>query len=190
MAETVENRVWLVRHGPTAWSTTGQHTSVTDLPLLPEGEEAARALAPRLAGLDFAAVLTSPRLRARRTAALAGFGDAEVDEDLAEWGYGSYEGRTTAEIRETVPGWSIWKDPAPGGETAAEVAARLDRVVARARTTVGDTLVFAHGHSLRVLAARWLGQPVAMGRFLRLDTATVSVLGYEREAPAVLRWNA
>ncbi|MEQ6902715.1 histidine phosphatase family protein [Nocardioides sp. YIM 152588] len=183
-------QLWLVRHGPTEWSTTGRHTSVTDLPLLPEGEKAARALAPRLADQEFDRVLTSPRLRARRTAVLAGFADATVDEDLAEWSYGTYEGRTTADIRESVPGWSVWDDAAPGGETAAEVAARLDRVVAAARAAGGRTLVFAHGHSLRVLAARWLGLPASSGRYLRLDTATVSILGYEREAPVVLRWNA
>lgn len=182
--------LWVVRHGPTEWSVAGRHTSTTDLPLLPEGEDAARGLGPRLAGTPFELVLTSPRLRARRTAELAGFPDAEVDPDLAEWEYGDYEGVTTQEIQERVPGWTIWTRPAPGGETADQVGARLDRVVARVRSTDGDVLVFGHGHALRALAARWLGLPVSEGRLLRLDTATVSVLGYERDAPVVLRWNS
>ena len=135
-------------------------------------------------------MLTSPRQRARRTAELAGFGDAEVDEDLVEWGYGDYEGVSTPEIRETVPGWTVWTHPSPGGESAADVSDRLDRVVERARSAAGRTLVFAHGHSLRVLAARWLEQPAEEGRHLKLDTATVSVLGFERETPVLLRWNA
>nr|WP_218849194.1 histidine phosphatase family protein [Nocardioides perillae] len=181
--------MWLVRHGQTEWSRDGRHTSVTDLPLLPEGEEVARSLAPRL-DRRFAQVLTSPRQRARRTAELAGHPGAEVDDDLVEWGYGDYEGVTTAEIRESVPGWSVWTHAVPGGEDATAVGARLDRVVARARAADGDTLVFAHGHSLRALAARWLGLPVSEGRLLRLDTATVSVLGHERDTPVVLRWNA
>jgi probable phosphoglycerate mutase len=181
--------LWLVRHGPTEWSEAGRHTSTTDLPLLPAGETAARALAERLEPVDFDLVLTSPRRRARRTAELAGHPEAEVDDDLVEWGYGDYEGVTTAQIRESVAGWTIWSHPAPGGESAAAVGARLDRVVARARAVEGRTLVFAHGHSLRVLAARWLGLEVAGGRLLRLDTATISVLGHERETPVVLRWN-
>ncbi len=183
------SEVWLVRHGPTEWSESGRHTSTTDLPLLPAGEEAARGLSARLGAVDFSLVLASPRLRARRTAELAGYADAVVDDDLVEWGYGDYEGVTTPEIRETVPGWTVWTHPSPGGETASEVGARLDRVVARARAVDGRTLVFAHGHSLRVLAARWLGLEVAGGRLLRLDTATISVLGSERETPVVLRWN-
>ena len=182
--------LWLVRHGPTEWSESGRHTSATDLPLLPAGEEAAHVLAGRLEGVEFDLTLTSPRLRARRTAELAGHPDAEVDDDLVEWGYGDYEGVTTAEIRESVPGWTVWTHPSPGGETAAAVGARLDRVVGRVRALEGRALVFAHGHSLRVLAARWLGLEVADGRLLRLDTATISVLGYERETPVVLRWNS
>ncbi|WP_182523982.1 histidine phosphatase family protein [Nocardioides dongkuii] len=184
------DELYLVRHGQTEWSRDGRHTSVTDLPLLPEGEDVARGLPERLAGVEFAQVLTSPRQRARRTAELAGFPDAEVDEDLVEWAYGEYEGVTTAEIRETVPGWTVWTHDVPGGESAAEVSARLDRVVARARSVDGPTLVFAHGHSLRGLTARWLGLPVTDGRLFRLDTATVSVLGEERESPVVLRWNS
>ncbi|KAA1425741.1 histidine phosphatase family protein [Nocardioides antri] len=182
--------LWLVRHGATEWSSAGRHTSVTDLPLLPDGEETAVALGSRLAGVDFRLVLTSPRRRARHTAELAGFSDAEVTDDLVEWGYGDYEGLTTLQIRESVPGWTIWSHPSPNGETGADVAARLDRVVARVRATGGRALAFAHGHSLRVLAARWLGLPPEDGRLLRLDTATLSVLGYERETPVVLRWNA
>lgn len=182
--------VWLVRHGETEWSRDHKHTSVTDLPLTSVGEQAARSLASRLAGVGFDSVLTSPRQRACRTAELAGFAHAQVDEDLVEWGYGDYEGITTAEIRESVPEWSVWTHPSPGGESAAEVGARLDRVVGRARECPGRTLVFAHGHSLRVLAARWLGRPAEEGRLFRLDTATVSVLGFERETPVLLRWNA
>lgn len=187
-AEATE--LWLVRHGATEWSSTGRHTSVTDLPLLPDGVETAVALGSRLAGVDFRLVLTSPRTRARHTAELAGFSEAEVTDDLAEWAYGDYEGLTTLQIRESVPGWTIWSHPSPNGETGADVGARLDRVVARVRETGGRSLVFAHGHSLRVLAARWLGLPPEDGRLLRLDTATLSVLGYERETPVVLRWNA
>lgn len=184
------DELWLVRHGATEWSEAGRHTSTTDLPLLPSGEDVARSLAPRLAEVSFAQVLTSPRLRARRTAELAGFPEAVVDENLAEWGYGAYEGRTTASIRETVPGWTVWTAPTPEGETPADVAARVDRVVARVRSVSGPSLLFGHAHCLRALAARWLDLDVTEGRHLRLDTATVSVLGWERESPVVLRWNA
>jgi probable phosphoglycerate mutase len=182
--------VWLIRHGPTEWSRDHRHTSVTDLPLLPEGEREAGELAERLAAVRFDLVLTSPRLRARRTAELAGFPDAEVDDDLAEWAYGDYEGITTEEIRETVPGWTVWSHPSPGGETADAVAARLDRVIERVRAVDGASLVFGHGHALRVFAARWLDLPAADGRHFRLDTATVSALGHERESPVLLRWNS
>jgi len=181
--------LWLVRHGQTEWSLAGRHTSTTDLPLLPEGEEAAARLATRLAR-PFALVLTSPRQRARRTAELTGHPGAEVDPDLAEWDYGDHEGVTSDEIRERVPDWTVWTHPSPGGETPEEVAARLDRVVARARSVSGDTLVFSHGHALRALAARWLGLPVSEGRLLHLDTATLSVLAHEREDPVVLTWNS
>lgn len=185
--------LWLVRHGATEWSRDGRHTSTTDLPLLPEGERAARALAAALererAGRGFAAVLASPRQRARRTAELAGFPQAEVADDLAEWSYGDYEGLTTSQIRERVPGWTVWTHPCPGGETADQVGARLDRVVTLAREAEGGTLVFSHGHALRVLAARWLGLSPTEGRLLRLDTATLSVLGHERETPVIQQWN-
>ncbi|HEX5090338.1 MAG TPA: histidine phosphatase family protein [Nocardioides sp.] len=181
---------WLVRHGATEWSEAGRHTSTTDVPLTPAGEDAARTIAARLQGHDFALVLTSPMTRARRTAALAGFASAAVDDDLREWDYGDYEGVTTEEIRESVPGWTVFSHPCPGGETASQVGARLDRVVARCRGAGGDALLFGHGHALRVLAARWLGLPVEDGRLFVLQTATLSVLGDERETPALLRWNS
>lgn len=184
------SELWLVRHGQTEWGRDGRHTSTTDLELLPEGEHVARGLAERLSDTDFGLVLTSPRLRARRTAELAGHPDAEVDEDLAEWAYGDYEGITTDEIRTTIPGWTVWTHPCPGGESAADLQQRLDRVVARTEAVPGRTLVFAHGHSLRVLTARWLGLPATDGRLFRLDTGTLSVLGHERENAVVLRWNS
>ena len=189
-------QVWLVRHGETEWSRDGRHTSVTDVPLTEAGVAVARELRSTLAGPEFGLVLTSPRSRARRTAELAGFPEAEVDDDLVEWAYGDYEGITTAEIRERVPGWTIWTHPTPGGEAAAAVTVRLDRVVARCKEALETgqpprpVLAFGHGHALRALAARWIEQPVDEGRFFRLDTATVSVLGYERETPVILRWNA
>jgi broad specificity phosphatase PhoE len=182
--------LYLVRHGETEWSRAGRHTSTTDLPLLPDGEEAARALAPRLAACTFAHVLTSPRLRARRTAELAGFPDAVVDEDLVEWAYGDYEGATTAQIREGDPDWTIWDGVTPGGETSEQVTERLDRVIDRVRSRDGDTLVFGHGHCLRALSARWVGEPVRHGRHLLLSTATLSQLGDDRGAPVVVHWNS
>lgn len=187
---TTSSRVVLVRHGETDWSASGRHTSYTDLDLNEAGLEAASVLRARLAGRTFEQVFTSPRLRAHRTAEIAGFSDAVVDDDLAEWNYGAYEGITTDEIRRTVPGWTVWTHPCPGGETADQVGERLDRVVARARSIEGDTVVFAHGHSLRALAARWLGLPVSQGRLFDLDTATVSTLAFDRETPVILHWNA
>jgi len=183
-------QLFVVRHGATEWSGSGRHTSRTELPLLPSGEAQAAALAPRLAELDFDLVLTSPRERARRTAALAGFPDAIVDEDLVEWDYGDYEGVTTPQIREHDPEWTIWSGETPGGETPAELCDRLDRVVERVRAVDGVVLAFAHGHCLRALAARWLGLPVSEGRLWQLDTGTLSVLSYEREQPVLSRWNA
>jgi broad specificity phosphatase PhoE len=183
------DELWVVRHGETEWSLSGQHTSTTEVELTAAGEAAARVLGDRLAGTTFDLVLTSPRGRARRTAELAGFPDADVEDDLAEWAYGDFEGVTTAEIRKEVPGWTVWTHPCPGGESADQVGRRLDRVVAKARAHGGRVLVFGHGHASRVLAARWLAQPVEEGRFFRLDTATVSVLGYEHEYPVVARWN-
>ena len=187
--DEVEDQLWLVRHGETEWSKNGRHTSTTDLPLTEDGEAAALKVAPALAGLDFVQVLTSPRQRARHTAELAGFPGAKVDDDLAEWAYGEYEGRTSVDIRKTDPGWTIWSKPTPGGETAEQVTARMDRVVARARAADGKTLVFGHGHALRALAARWLGLDVSEGRLLVLDTATISVLGVDRGMSVVRHWN-
>lgn len=182
--------VWLVRHGETEWSRNRLHTSVTDVPLTAAGVAAGRQLGRRLAGHAFGLVLTSPRLRARQTAELAGFPDAVVVDDLVEWSYGDYEGISTDEIRRSDPGWTIWSHPVPGGESGAEVGERADRVIARVRGADGDSLLFGHAHALRVLAARWLGQPVADGRRYRLDTGALSVLGYERETPVIERWNA
>lgn len=182
--------VWLVRHGETAWSRDGLHTSVTEVPLTDLGVEGARALRPRLAAGSFALVLASPRVRVLQTAELAGFPDPVVDEDLSEWAYGRYEGLTTDEIRASVPGWTVWTHPAPGGETAEQVAARLDRVVARIRAAEGDALVFGHSHALRALAARWIGLSAVDGRRFRLDPASISVLAHERESPVIRRWNS
>jgi broad specificity phosphatase PhoE len=184
------SEIWLVRHGQTSWSRDWLHTSVTEVPLTDIGVVQARALAARLDGHVFALVLTSPRSRAHRTAELAGFPDAVVDDDLAEWNYGRYEGVSTAAIRETDPGWSVWTHVTPGGESADAVGARVDRVLSRARAADGDVLLFGHAHALRVLAARWLDLPPEEGRRLRLDTGTISVLGYEREIAVIRVWNA
>lgn len=184
-----DTQVWLVRHGETEWSRDHRHTSHTDLPLTPVGEEVARGLATRLGPMGFGLVLTSPRRRARDSAALAGYPEARVDADLTEWDYGDYEGITTAEIRQTAPGWTVWTHESPGGEAADAVAGRMDRVVAIVRQHPGHCLIFGHGHALRALTARWLGLPVRDGRLWRLDTATVSVLGYERDQPVIVKWN-
>jgi probable phosphoglycerate mutase len=182
--------VLLVRHGETEWSRSGQHTSRTDLPLLDEGRAAAEALARRLAGRSFALVLTSPLERARATADLAGLGGvAEVTEDLVEFGYGDYEGLTTAEIREERPGWDLWADGAPGGESLADAGARVDRVIARADAAGGDVALFGHGHILRIVGARWLGLPPEVAASLGLDTAALCDLGYERERRVLWLWN-
>lgn len=179
-----------MRHGETEWSRSGQHTSRTDIPLTELGRQQGAGVARKLAGIDFAFVLSSPKVRALETARLAGFGDrVETTDDLLEWDYGEDEGRTTPEIRVDRPGWTIWSDGPRGGETAAEVAARVDRVIARVRAADGDVLVFAHGHVLRVVAARWIGESPSEGRFFELGTATVSVLGWERETPTIERWN-
>ena len=182
--------VWLIRHGETEWSRSGQHTGVTDLPLTETGRRAARALAPTLARESFALVLSSPLKRARETCELAGLGDrARLDPDLREWNYGEYEGRTTTEIHERKPGWLVFMDGAPGGESPDDVGRRADRVIARARAAPGNVAMFSHGHLLRVVAARWLGWPVAAGRHFLLDTGTVNVLSAYRESPAIRRWN-
>jgi broad specificity phosphatase PhoE len=182
-------RLVAVRHGATAWSGALRHTGRTDLDLEPEGRAQAEAVGRRLAGHRFARVLVSPLMRARVTGRLAGFPGAEVDEDLREWDYGDYEGRTTAEIQAQRPGWSLWRDGVLGGETLEEVAARADRVVDTVRSAEGDVLVFAHGHILRVIAARWLGLPAESGSHLALATGTISVLGWERDTPVVQSWN-
>ena len=184
------SELWVIRHGETEWSRDGKHTSRTEVELTPEGEDVARGLADRLDGVEFDLVLTSPRLRTRRTAELAGFTDAHVEDDLAEWDYGDYEGITSAQIREQVPGWTVWTHPCPGGETAEQVSRRMDRVVAKVRAHAGRVLVFSHGHASRALAARWLELPIQDGRHFLLGTATISVLGYERESPVVARWNS
>jgi len=184
------SELWLVRHGETEWSRDHRHTSHTDLPLTDVGVEVAGHLEERLRDDEFELVLTSPRKRARRTAELAGFAGAVVDEDLVEWEYGDYEGITTLDIRETVPGWTVWTHPTPGGEPPEQVTERLDRVVERVRRVRGRVLVFGHGHALRALTARWLGLPVGDGRLFRLDTSTICTLGYERETPVILRWNS
>lgn len=182
----------LIRHGQTEWSAAGRHTSYTDLDLTPDGEQQARQAGKRLAGRSFAAVIASPRKRALRTAELAGLTVTEVSEDLAEWNYGEYEGITSATIHETRPGWSLWTDGAPGGETPEQVGARLDRVLARARGFLdhGDVALIAHGHSLRVTGARWIGLPPSGGGLLKLGTATLSTLGFERATPVIDTWNA
>jgi broad specificity phosphatase PhoE len=181
----------LVRHGETEWSRAGKHTGRTDVPLTDEGRAQAVALGATLRGRRFALVLTSPLSRALETCRLTGLGDvAQERADLMEWDYGAYEGRTTAEIREERPDWTLWRDGVPGGESAAEVGARADRVIAELRAAGGDAAVFAHGHLLRVLTARWLGLDPADGRLFALDTTTISVLGDEREAAVIRLWNS
>jgi probable phosphoglycerate mutase len=184
-------RAILIRHGETAWSLSGQHTSTTDIPLTEGGREVARRLAPLVAPATFALVLTSPLARARETCALAGLaGRAEADPDLVEWNYGDYEGLTSAQIVAAAPGWLLFRDGCPGGESPPQVAARVDRVIARIRVVDGDVALFGHGHLFRVLAARWLGLPPDAGSHFLLDTATVSVLSHYRSVPAIKRWNA
>jgi broad specificity phosphatase PhoE len=184
--------VYLARHGETEWSLSGQHTGRTDIPLTARGEYAAQSLGRRLKGATFARVLTSPLSRASRTCELAGFGDqAEADPDLQEWDYGRYEGRRTVDIRQERPGWSLFRDGCPGGESVEAIGTRADRVVARLRAVTGDVLVFSHGHILRVLAARWLGLPAGDARLFVLSTAALSILGYEHspDEPAIRLWN-
>ncbi|MGH8829075.1 MAG: histidine phosphatase family protein [Jiangellaceae bacterium] len=191
MAAASGPELWLVRHGETEWSRDGKHTGTTDLPLTPVGEDAARSLGAMVAHTQFDLVLSSPLRRAFDTAVLAGFTDPVIEPNAREWVYGDYEGITTDQIRAMVPGWRIWTHGAPGGESPDEVGARADKVVDRVRTEALErALIFAHGHFLRVLAARWLGLPAARGVHLRLDTSTVSVLGWEREEPAIVRWNS
>ena len=189
-SDGTERNVWLVRHGETEWARLGRHTGRTDIPLTETGREQALELGRRLAGHGFGLVLTSPLSRAAETAALAGFAEAAVpDPDLQEWDYGDLEGRLTADIRKAYPGWTIWRGPWAGGETADQVGARADRVIARIRSVDGDVLIFAHGHFLRVLTARWLDLPPAAGALFALGTATLSILGWERETPVIETWN-
>jgi broad specificity phosphatase PhoE len=182
--------LWLIRHGETAWSLSGAHTGRTDIPLTPAGEQRAVRVGEKLRGHDFSMVLTSPLQRARRTCELAGFGaSARIEPNLAEWDYGAYEGRTTADIHRERPDWSVFRDGVPCGETIEQVADRARAVVAEALETGGDAALFAHGHILRILAACWLELPPAAARFFALDPAGISVLGHERETRVILRWN-
>jgi probable phosphoglycerate mutase len=184
--------VFLARHGETAWSLSGQHTGLTDLPLTERGEDNARTLAARLAGMAFALVLTSPLVRAKRTCELAGFaGTAIEDRDLVEWNYGDYEGKRTADILAVRPGWKLFRDGCPGGETPEDVGARADRVIARAREAGGNVLMFSSGHILRMVGARWLGLPPGGGAYFLLGTASLSALSYEHDMtePVHKLWN-
>ncbi len=184
--------IYLARHGETAWSLSGQHTGLTDLPLTERGERNARRLGERLRGLSFANVFTSPLKRAARTCELSGFGAvAEVDRDLVEWNYGKYEGVRTAEIHKERPDWQLFRDGCPGGESPDQVGARADRVVSRVQAIQGDVLLFSSGHFLRVLAARWLGLEPGAGRYFLLATASLSALGYEhsRSQPVIQLWD-
>jgi broad specificity phosphatase PhoE len=187
-------RVFFIRHGETAWSESGRHTGRTDIPLSEHGEECARRLAGRLVAEEFTRVLVSPRQRARRTCELAGLGaKAEIDQDLAEWDYGDFEGMRTAEILSERPGWNIFRDGCPGGESPGQVSSRADRLIARLRPMDGDIALFSHGHFGRVLAARWIGLPVADGERFLLDTASLGVLGFEKgnpDAPVIALWNS
>ena len=182
--------IWLIRHGETEWSLSGAHTGRTDLPLTERGREQAQAIARCLSGRRFALVLTSPLERARETCRLAGYGDmATVDPKLHEWDYGDYEGRSSAQIQQTVPGWSLWRDGVPNGESIAQVAGRASAVIDRALRGTGDVALFAHGHILRILTASWLGLPPEDGRLFALSTASLSTLGYEHENRVITRWN-
>jgi broad specificity phosphatase PhoE len=183
--------VVLIRHGQTEWSLSGQHTSRTDLPLIEEGIQRAREIGRELAGRTFSLVLSSPLRRARETCELAGFGaDVVITDDLREWEYGEYEGLTTPQIRAEHPQWNLWRDGCPGGERPAEVSARADRVIAATQAAEGDVIAFAHGHILRVLAARWIGMTADAGARLALEAGTISALGFERETQVIQRWNA
>jgi probable phosphoglycerate mutase len=184
-------QVYLVRHGETEWTVSGQHTSISDIPLTAKGREEAARLASRISRLPFSLVLTSPLQRARQTCDLAGLGGrhVEVDNDLLEWHYGEYEGLTSSEIEAIAPGWMLFTDGCPGGESPEQIGTRVDRVIARVRSVDGDVALFAHGHFFRVLAARWLGLPVGSGSHFVLDTACVCVLSDYRGVPAVERWN-
>ena len=186
--------LYLIRHGETAWSLSGQHTGRTDVPLTERGEREARRLAPRLRAVDFVGALSSPAMRARRTCELAGLRRApSIDPDLAEWDYGDYEGRRSADILKERPGWNLFRDGCPGGESPAQVSARADRIVARLKPAPGIFAVFSHGHFGRVVAARWIGLPVLEAQRFLLGTASVSILGFEHDSPAepvIALWNS
>ena len=185
------HEVYLVRHGETEWSLSGQHTGATDIPLTENGKAVARELGEKLNGIEFTAVWSSPMSRAIDTARLAGYEhDVRIDDRLKEWAYGDYEGKTTPEIRETRPDWFLWRDGCPGGESPAQVGVRADGLVDEVRAVQGDVLLFAHGHILRVITARWLGYPPGDGMHFSLGTATLSILGYEHEAASIWQWNA
>jgi broad specificity phosphatase PhoE len=182
--------VFAIRHGETAWSLSGQHTGTTDIPLTDNGRRLAKRMRPVLAENEFALFLCSPMQRARETCELAGLSDkAVIDPDLMEWNYGEYEGLTSEQIEEMVPGWLLFRDGCPGGETPEQVGARVDRVIARSRAVDGDTALFAHGHVLRVFVARWIGLPADSGQHFLLNTGTLCVLGYYRKIPAIQIWN-
>jgi len=184
-------RVFLIRHGETEWSLSGQHTGITDIPLTENGRTMPRLLAPILAKVTFARIFTSPLKRARETCELAGLGErAEIDHDLVEWNYGDYEGLTTKEIHAKTPDWMLFRDGCPGGDGPEDVARRVDSVIGRVRAVEGDVALFAHGHVFRVFVARWIGLQATAGCHFILDTATVGVLGYYRDVPAIKRWNA
>jgi probable phosphoglycerate mutase len=184
------HQIWLFRHGQTEWSRTGQHTGRTDLPLTADGRRRAQAVGRRLSGRPFALVLSSPLVRALETCRLAGYGDvAETTPDLMEWDYGDYEGRRTVDIQQERPGWSLWRDGVPGGESIEQVGGRTRKVIETAEAAGGDVALFAHGHVLRVLSACWLGLPPDAGRLLVLGTAAVSVLGYEHDTRVIVKWN-
>jgi probable phosphoglycerate mutase len=190
MSSTQPNDLWLVRHGETEWSLTRRHTGLSDIPLTAHGERQAATVEPRLREIDFALVLSSPLQRARRTAELAGFGDRlQLDDDLVELDYGEYEGITTAEIREQRPGWDLWRDGCPGGETVAQAAVRCARAIERARAADGPVLIVAHAHLLRTLAAVALELGPDAGRHLLVDPTSISVIGNERGTPAIRLWN-
>jgi probable phosphoglycerate mutase len=181
-------QIWLIRHGETAWSRTGQHTGRTDIPLLPEAESKLKVLRSHLEH-PFRLVLSSPLLRAKQTAALVGFNSFELDNNLAEWNYGAYDGKTKEEIQKLVPGWSLWTDGVPGGETLEEVAHRAEKVIQRAQSVPGDVALIAHGHILRILAACWLQIHPINAEHLALSTASISTLTYEDKFPVLARWN-
>lgn len=185
-----QNHIWLIRHGETPWSLSGQHTGKTEMELTASGQVMAKAIGHELAGRRFDLILTSPRVRARETCRLAGYSaSAVVEENLQEWDYGAYEGRTTVDITKEAPGWSLWRNGVRDGETIESVRARADRVIRRAVDCAGEVALFAHGHILRVLTARWIGLPTDGGRYFALDAGSISILGYEHKVPVISQWN-